>query len=151
MLASRLGSFEGLAVADLFAGSGALGLEALSRGAAHCLFVERDPAALKALRRNVAGFDARQHVTIDGGSVFDLRKRDRPFDLLVLDPPYNSGAGEVALDRLARLGWIAPSSWIALETSRDERIRVESCRLVVERNVGRAKVTLFTGTPDPGQ
>ena len=54
MLASRIGSFEGLHVADLFAGTGALGLEALSRGAAHCTFVEKDRAALDALRRNVA-------------------------------------------------------------------------------------------------
>ena len=54
MLASRLGSFEGLAVADLFAGSGALGLEALSRGAATCLFAENEPAAIRALRANIA-------------------------------------------------------------------------------------------------
>src|SRR3546814_10501685 len=53
MLASRLGSFEELRVADLFAGTGALGLEALSRGAAHCTFVESDPLALKALRSNI--------------------------------------------------------------------------------------------------
>ena len=58
MLASRVGSFEGLAVADLFAGSGALGLEALSRGAASCLFVEQDRAALDALRANIAKLGA---------------------------------------------------------------------------------------------
>src|SRR3546814_20527074 len=72
MLASRLGSFEDLAIADLFAGSGALGLEALSRGAASCLFVEQDGAALDALRSNVAklgatGADVRaQSVTAPG-------------------------------------------------------------------------------------
>src|SRR3546814_13983274 len=55
MLTSRLGSFEGLAVADLFAGSGALGLEALSRGAASCIFVEQDRAALDALHANEIG------------------------------------------------------------------------------------------------
>ena len=58
MLVSRLGSFEGLAVADLFAGSGALGIEALSRGAASCLFVEQDRAALDALKANLAKLDA---------------------------------------------------------------------------------------------
>ncbi|MBS0477308.1 MAG: RsmD family RNA methyltransferase, partial [Proteobacteria bacterium] len=58
MLVSRLGSFEGLAVADLFAGSGALGLEALSRGAASCVFAEQDPAAIRALRANVAALRA---------------------------------------------------------------------------------------------
>ena len=58
MLVSRLGSLEGLKVADLFAGSGALGLEALSRGAATCVFSEQDPAALKALRANIEGLGA---------------------------------------------------------------------------------------------
>ena len=57
MLISRLGSFEGLRVADLFAGSGALGIEALSRGAAQCLFVEQDAVALKTIRANLAQFD----------------------------------------------------------------------------------------------
>ncbi|MGE9115744.1 RsmD family RNA methyltransferase, partial [Escherichia coli] len=58
MLASRVGSFEGLAVADLFAGSGALGLEALSRGAERCVFVEQDKPALDALRTNIAKLGA---------------------------------------------------------------------------------------------
>ena len=58
MLLSRLGSFEGLSVADLFAGSGALGLEALSRGAASCLFVEQDPGAIRAIRANLAALPA---------------------------------------------------------------------------------------------
>src|SRR5687768_3674487 len=53
MLQSRIGSFEGLRVADLFAGTGALGLEALSRGAGHCTFIEKDRAALDVLRRNI--------------------------------------------------------------------------------------------------
>ena len=69
MLASRLGSFEGLSVADLFAGSGALGLEALSRGAAHCLFVEQDRSALDAIRANIAAFDARSRTAVEAGSV----------------------------------------------------------------------------------
>src|SRR3954469_11219990 len=58
MLQSRIGSFEGLRVADLFAGTGALGLEALSRGAAHCVFVERDRAAIEAIRANIATLGA---------------------------------------------------------------------------------------------
>ena len=72
MLASRIGDFEGLAVADLFAGSGALGLEALSRGAASCLFVEHDKAALDAIRANVTALDARTRATVSAGSVMTL-------------------------------------------------------------------------------
>ena len=58
MLQSRVGSFEGLTVADLFAGTGALGLEALSRGAAHCLFVDTDRNAVASIQRNLASFGA---------------------------------------------------------------------------------------------
>ena len=102
MLASRLGSFEGLAIADLFAGSGALGLEALSRGAATCLFVEQDPAAVRALRANIAALRAQATCTVQAGSVLALGPARQPYDLLLLDPPYRSGAGAIpALSRRA--------------------------------------------------
>lgn len=146
MLGSRLGSFEGLSVADLFAGSGALGLEALSRGAAYCLFVEQDEAALKAIRANVAALDARTRCDVRAGSVMSLGPAKQPHDLILLDPPYDTGAGQVALDRLLRLGWIGPSTWIALETSADEDVRVKSLAIDVERRVGKAKLTLLKST-----
>src|SRR4051812_39423159 len=91
MLASRLGSFEDLAIADLFAGSGALGFEALSRGAASATFVERDPAAAAAIRRNADKLGAADRVRILGGSALALPRSD-PFDLIFADPPYASGA-----------------------------------------------------------
>ncbi len=72
MLVSRLGSFEGLRFADLFAGSGALGLEALSRGAESCLFDEMDPAALRALRANIAHLQAQGQCDVRAGSVMAL-------------------------------------------------------------------------------
>ena len=106
MLHSRLGSFEDLKVADLFAGSGALGLEALSRGAASCLFVEQDAGAIKAIRGNLAALGAAARADVRAASVMTLGAVKEPVDLLLLDPPYGSGAGAVALDRLARLGWI---------------------------------------------
>ena len=143
MLASRLGSFEGLAVADLFAGSGALGLEALSRGAATCLFVEHEAEALRALRANIAALRAAQQASVEPRSVMHLAPARAPYDLLLLDPPYGSGAGAVALDRLARLGWIGPASWVALETAADEATPVKSMVVESERRVGRAKLTLL--------
>src|SRR3546814_19755040 len=69
MLASRIGTFEGLRVADLFAGTGALGLEALSRGAAHCLFVETDPGAVASIKRNIDAFGAGQRAEVRSQSV----------------------------------------------------------------------------------
>jgi 16S rRNA (guanine966-N2)-methyltransferase len=143
MLASRLGSFEGLAVADLFAGSGALGLEALSRGAATCLFVEQDPAAIRALRANVAALRAQPHCEVRAASVMQLGPAKAPFDLILLDPPYHSGAGAVALDRLARLGWIGAGTWVALETAHDERVQVKALVIEAERKVGKALLTLL--------
>lgn len=143
MLTSRLGSFEGLAVADLFAGSGALGLEALSRGAERCLFVEHGAEAIRALRTNIAALRAQDRCTVEARSVMQLAPAKQTYDLLLLDPPYGSGAGAVALDRLNRLGWIAPSSWIALETASDEVVTVKSLTIESERKVGKAKLTLL--------
>ena len=149
MLASRLGSFEGLGVADLFAGSGALGLEALSRGAASCLFVEQDPAAIRALRANIAALRAQQQCEVRAGSVMALGPAAKPFDLLLLDPPYGTGAGAVALDRLHRLGWIGPASWIALETAHDEKVSVKALEIESDRKVGKARLTLMRVPDDP--
>jgi 16S rRNA (guanine966-N2)-methyltransferase len=144
MLTSRLGGFEDLRVADLFAGSGALGLEALSRGAAHCLFVEHHRDALDAIRKNITALGATQRTRIDAGSVMQLRPANEPCDLILLDPPYHTGAGCVALDRLLRLGWIGEATWIALETAHAETVEVEGLTIEADRRVGKAKLTLFS-------
>lgn len=143
MLSSRLGSFEDLSVADLFAGSGALGLEALSRGAAHCLFVDEDKQSIDTIRANIDTFDARTRSTVQAGSVLALGPAKQQTDLILLDPPYGTGAGQVALDRMVRLGWIGPATWIALETARDEDIAIKSLAVEAERNVGKAKLTIL--------
>ncbi len=144
MLESRLGAFEGLAVADLFAGSGALGLEALSRGAAECLFVENEAAAIRALRTNIAALQAQTRCHVQPASVMQLGPaKGPPRDLILLDPPYGSGAGPVALEKLARLGWIGPASWVALETARDEPVQVRALDIESERKVGSARLTLL--------
>lgn len=143
MLASRLGDFEELRVADLFAGSGALGLEALSRGAAHCLFVEQDRDALDAMRGNISALDARTRTATEAGSVMHLRPARQPYDLILLDPPYHTGAGAVALDRLLRLDWISAATWIALETANKEEVAVKGLVIEAERRVGKGKLTLL--------
>lgn len=143
MLHSRLGSFEDLKVADLFAGSGALGLEALSRGAASCLFVEQDAGAIKAIRANLAALNAAARADVRAASVMTLGAVKEPVDLILLDPPYGSGAGAVALDRLARLGWIDGASWISLETHADEEPELRSFEIDAMRKVGKARLTLL--------
>lgn len=143
MLASRVGSFDGLNVADLFAGSGALGLEALSRGAATCLFVEQDRAALDALRANVATFGVGPRATIRAGSVLALGPAPAPLDVVMMDPPYESGAGAVAADKLARLGWIGPATWLTIETGRGEPVALTGFVIDAERQYGRARLTIL--------
>lgn len=143
MLASRVGSFDGLSVADLFAGSGALGLEALSRGAASCLFVEQDRAALDALRVNVTTFAAGNRAIVRAGSVLALGPAPAPLDVVMMDPPYASGAGTVAADKLARLGWIGPATWLTIETGRSEAVELAGYSVDAERQYGRARLTIL--------
>ena len=147
MLVSRLGSFEGLSVADLFAGSGALGLEALSRGAASCIFVEQDAAAIRALRANIANFQATSACDVRASSALALGPAKAPLDLILLDPPYGTGAGEVALDKLRRLGWIGEATWISLETAAGETPAIKGLEAAAERKVGKAKITLLRTVP----
>ena len=141
MLASRLGSFEELAVADLFAGSGALGLEALSRGAASCVFVEQDRAAVDALKANIAKLGAKADVRAQ--SVLALPPATKPYDLILMDPPYGTGAGAVALDKLGRLGWADEATWISIETAKNETVEVDGFAADVERVHGKGKITLL--------
>jgi 16S rRNA (guanine966-N2)-methyltransferase len=136
MLASRLGSFEGLRVADLFAGSGALGLEALSRGAAHCVFVDKDRAAVEAIRANIAALGAAgevlpgaaEHVRIAG-----------PLDLAFLDPPYGSGLALSVLERLP----LATGGFASIETGRAEAVAAAGFEEEAMRIYGRARITLL--------
>jgi 16S rRNA (guanine966-N2)-methyltransferase len=143
MLTSRLGTFEDLRIADLFAGSGALGLEALSRGVGQCLFVENDRNAVDTIRANIAALGAQGRARVETTSVMQLRAANEPYDLLLLDPPYHTGAGAVALDRLLRLGWIGDATWIAVETAGKEDVTVEGLIVDAERKVGKGKLTLL--------
>ena len=142
MLASRLGSFEGLRVADLFAGSGALGLEALSRGAASVTFVERDAPAVAAIRRNVEKLGASDRVSIIAGSALSLT-RGEPFDLILADPPYEQGSGTAVVEAVMAAGWLAASGWLSVETGRGQSVDPGELALDVERDVGRARITLL--------
>lgn len=109
--------FDGSRVVDLFAGSGALGIEALSRGARFCLFVEDDAGARGAIRRNV------EALGLTGATKIWRRDATRlgpsttlqPFDLAVLDPPYGKGLGERALSALIEGDWLRPGAVITLE------------------------------------
>ena len=140
MLTSRLGSFEGLRVLDGFAGTGALGLEALSRGAAHATFVERDATALVALKRNIAALNASADVL--STPIESLGPARTACDLILLDPPYGEGLGAVALTRLAAQGWIAPHALISVETGRKDVLE-SPYEILAVRDHGKARLHLL--------
>jgi len=134
-----------LRVIDLFAGSGALGFEALSRGAAFCLFVETDDAARGAIRENVEAMGLFGQTRVHRRDATQLGTRpgaDGPaFDLAFLDPPYAKGLGETALQRLREGGWLAPGAIAVLERGVSEPdLAHEGYELLDARSYGAAKV-----------
>jgi 16S rRNA (guanine966-N2)-methyltransferase len=108
---------DGVRVIDLFAGTGALGIEALSRGAAYCLFVEETAEARALIRTNVETFGLTGVTRIFRRDATDLGPAGNiePFALAFLDPPYGKGLGEKALASLKDGGWLAPGALIVLE------------------------------------
>ncbi|GAA4020472.1 16S rRNA (guanine(966)-N(2))-methyltransferase RsmD [Sphingomonas swuensis] len=141
MLVSRLGSFEGMEVADLFAGSGALALEAMSRGAVQATLVETDPQARKVIERNAALLGA--EIRLAAHSALRLPVPSRPFDLVLADPPYESGSGTKVREAVEMAGWLAPGGWLAIETERGDAVAPGGFELDAERDVGRARITLL--------
>ena len=140
MLASRLGSFEDLRVADLFAGSGALGFEALSRGAATATFVEKDAKAQAIIKRNAEKLGASARIL--GSSALAL-PRSESFDLIFADPPYAPGSGTAVIQSVTEADWLAPGGWVSVETSRDDEVAAGGLEIEATRIVGRARLTLL--------
>ena len=142
MLTSRLGGFEGLRVADLYAGSGALGLEALSRGAAHATFVDHDRVAIAAIDANIASLGCAERCEVRAMSAARL-PTGLAFDLVFADPPYGAGSGTAVVAAVAQSDWLAPGGWMAVETARDETVDPGPFTLDATRAVGRAQLTLL--------
>ena len=147
LLASRLtGGFEGLRVLDLFAGTGALGLEALSRGAAGVVFVDTAAEARGLIREHIESFGV--------GGVAKLLRRDAtslgpagtlgPFHLVFIDPPYGRGLGEQALVALAQGNWLAEGAVLVLEESADVAVALPpGFRLEDRRRYGAAALHIL--------
>lgn len=142
MLASRLGSLEELRVADLFAGSGALGLEALSRGAATATFVESDAQAAGVIKRNATKLGASERIRIIAGSALAL-PRSAPFDLIFADPPYAEGSGTAIVHSVVDSGWLARGGWMIVETGRGDVVDPAELAIDSARDVGRARLTFL--------
>ena len=146
-------ALPGARVLDLFAGSGALGLEALSRGAEFCLFVETDEAARGAIRDNVDALHLYGCTRVHRRDATDLGLRPSsagaPFSLVFLDPPYAKGLGEKALAELVAHGWLEPGAALVYERGEAEpAIAPAGYDLIDERRYGPARV-LFLRWPGP--
>jgi 16S rRNA (guanine966-N2)-methyltransferase len=145
-------SLEEVRVLDVFAGSGALGLEAMSRGAGYCLFLDHDAAARAAIGANVAALTLGERTRIDRRDATTLGARTAadgaPFDLALLDPPYGQGLGEAALARLAAGGWLAAGALVALERGlADPAPTPAGYEALDERTWGAAKVAFLRVSP----
>ncbi len=137
---------EGARVLDVFAGTGALGLEALSRGAAHATFIEYDRAALTALRGNIAACRSETRTTVLAVDAL-AAPGGEPVGLVFLDPPYGRDLVPRALARLRAVGRVAPDALIVAETGRDEPS--PATHPLDERVHGVARISVWRNMPNP--
>ena len=109
------------------------------------MFVEQDRAAVDALKTNIAKLGGGEKVAADirAQSVLALPPAIKPYDLILMDPPYGTGAGAVALDKLGRLGWADAATWISIETAKNETVEVDGFATDAVRVHGKAKITLL--------
>lgn len=135
---------EGRRVIDLFAGSGALGLEAMSRGATFALFVETDAAARGAIRDNIEALGLFGNTRIHRRDATDLGAKPAglgdSFDLVFLDPPYAKNLGERSLSQLIKGEWITSDAVIMFEVGAEETPDLPAFETLDERAYGAAKV-----------
>lgn len=139
---------HGARIIDVFAGSGALGLEALSRGASFCLFVETDDAARGAIRENIDAMQLFGVTRVHRRDATDLGPRPAsagaPFDIAFLDPPYAKGLGEKAVAELKAHGWLAPGAILMFERGRSEpEPTLDGFEQIDARDYGAARVLFF--------
>lgn len=144
----------GLRVADLFAGTGALGLEAISRGAAFCLFVEDAAESRALIRGNVEAFGLTGATKIWRRDATDLGRMSAgaggPFDLAFLDPPYRKGLLSPALRSLLGGNWLAPDALLVAETAADEDApSTEGFAVLDSRVYGETQVTFLRASSPP--
>jgi 16S rRNA (guanine966-N2)-methyltransferase len=147
-LFARLGDLEGAAVLDLFAGTGALGIEALSRGAASLVSVERARGAVAVLRANVAALHLNASTRVVVGdaveAVHRLGRAGARFDLVLADPPYASGTAQRALEALVEAKVLAAGAVVVLERSRSHPSPVVAGLAPMdERRYGETVITRF--------
>ena len=148
---------EGQEILELFAGSGAVGIEALSRGAKKVTFVEHDPKCVEVIRKNLEllGYEIGRDVDVIHTDAFaaikGLATRGRKFDIVFFDPPYGLDLGKKALKTLGSYDILHPNSFVVVEYSKRERLPdlEENFHLVTERQYGKSYLAIFQRLSSP--
>jgi 16S rRNA (guanine966-N2)-methyltransferase len=154
-LFSALGDIEGLEVLDLYAGSGSLGLEALSRGAAHAMFVELARDAILKLQQNVDATGLADRSEVEWGDVASVLSRSAPrrVDLIFVDPPYGNNSASVQrdLEALVTGGWLSDTGRIVVHRPAKEfALDPLGLTLSWERAYGQSHIYVFSHEPEEG-
>lgn len=143
-------TLEGARAIDLFAGTGALGVEALSRGARFCLFVDDDTDSRALVRQNVEALGLTGISKIWRRDAAELGPMNTgsggPFDLAFLDPPYRKGLADAALKSLRDGGWLAPGALLVVETAIDETLAADGYEKLDERDYGETRVIFLAAS-----
>jgi 16S rRNA (guanine966-N2)-methyltransferase len=111
--------FENVRVLDCFAGTGSLGLEALSRGASPVFFLERNPELCRRIKGLCVDWKEEAHVTVYATLAIQIPPTDIPADIIFIDPPYHQNLATQTLDVLAKQGWVGPKTWMVLEMEKE--------------------------------
>jgi 16S rRNA (guanine(966)-N(2))-methyltransferase RsmD len=154
ILISRLGTLHGCKILDLFAGTGALALEALSRGAQSALLIEAHPESIKIIQTNIEGCrmsDCAQVLRGELPAALALTVKSGPFDLIFLDPPYEQGLAHETLTRIAALELLSANGIIVVETEKGEVLpeQIGSLSQTDQRHYGISAITIYERTTLP--
>ena len=149
MLFSRMGNFSGWRILDLYAGSGALSLEALSRGADHATLIDDGIQSAKLIEQNANACQLQDKVSLIRGQVLDklaLTRNSSPFDLIFVDPPYDKGLLIPTLEKVSELNLLAEDGIVCIELSSNEALpdRVGQLQCIVQRRYGATQIGLLT-------
>ena len=138
----------GARVLDIFAGTGALGLEALSRGAAHVTFMENHPDSLKIIQGNIKTMGLSRRTDIIRRDALTPGKPGAPYDLILMDPPYAKGLAFPCLEALMKNGWLVSGALIVIEISKKEDLILsDDVQIIKDRTYGAARLIFAKHTP----
>ena len=149
MLESRMLKWTGTNVLDIFAGSGSLGLEALSRGANSALFIEKSSGSCATIRQNIAGLGIspkRARVIKCDAPIFLKRYRESTFDLVFVDPPYGMDLARPVLDELIKAGLVGKNGFIIAEVEKNLKFEAKlhsELELIKDRNFGQTRILIW--------